>query len=196
MAAAALLLSGGAAGTVIVACLAVLAVARAASSVSCKDALARTITERRRGAITGLAASVAAVSVFGMGLMMAAGLLEVAVASLAGIIALAGAAFLLASVIFMTLREPEGDTDTGDDDGSLAALIDPIVTDVQLRLFVASRAARAVTALAPPFVVMLSAASGRSALDDLGPLIMASTAASVLASYVWGRRSDRSSGRP
>ncbi|MGS4948210.1 hypothetical protein ACVDG3_22350 [Meridianimarinicoccus sp. RP-17] len=94
---------GRAAGTVIVACLAVLAVARAASSVSYKDALARTITKRRRGAITGLA---------------------------------------------------------------------------------------------PPFVVMLSAASGRSALDDLGPLMMALTAASVLASYVWGRRSDRSSGRP
>ena len=49
------------------------------------------------------------------------------------------------------------------------------------------------TALAPPFIVLLSAASGRTALDQLGPLVMASTAASVLASYVWGRLSDRSS---
>jgi len=193
MAAAALLLSGAAAGAVIVACLAVLAVARAASSVSYKDALARTIAKRRRGAVTGLAAAVAAVSVFGVGLMMAAGLFEVAVAPLAGIIALAGAAFLLASVLFMTLREPDGDTGTDDDDGTLAALIAPLMTDGQLRLFVASRAALAVTALAPPFIVMLSAASGRSALDDLGPLMMASTAASVLASYLWGRLSDRSS---
>ncbi|WP_397544258.1 hypothetical protein [Roseovarius salis] len=67
------------------------------------------------------------------------------------------------------------------------------MTDGQLRLFVASRAALAVTALAPPFIVMLSAASGRNALDQLGPLVMASTGASVLASYVWGRLSDRSS---
>jgi len=43
------------------------------------------------GAITGLAASVAAVSVFGVGLLMAAGLFEVAVAPLAAIIALARA---------------------------------------------------------------------------------------------------------
>lgn len=68
-----------------------------------------------------------------------------------------------------------------------------MVTDGQLRLFVASRAALAVTALAPPFIVMLSTASGRTALDDLGPLVMASTAASVLASYLWGRLSDHSS---
>ncbi|TDX26871.1 MFS transporter [Rhodovulum visakhapatnamense] len=193
IAAAALLLSGAVAGATIVVCLAVLAVARSAASVSYKDALARTIAKRRRGAVTGLAASVASVSVFGVGLMMAAGLFEVAVAPLAAIIALAGTAFLLASVIFMTLREPDKTPDTEDDDGSLAALVEPIVTDGQLRLFVASRAALAVTALAPPFIVMLSATSGRSALDQLGPLVMASTAASVLASYVWGRLSDRSS---
>jgi len=193
IAAAALLLTGALAGGVILACLAVLAVARSASSVSYKDALARTIAKRRRGAITGLAASVASVSVFGVGLVMAVGLFEVAVAPLAAIIAVAGAAFLLASLIFMTLREPERDAEDTDDDGSLAALIQPILTDAQLRLFVASRAALAVTALAPPFIVMLAAASGRSALDGLGPLVMASTAASVLASYLWGRLSDHSS---
>ncbi|WP_397544257.1 hypothetical protein [Roseovarius salis] len=90
IAAAALLLSGAVAGAVIAVCLAVLAVARSASSVSYKDALARTITKRRRGAVTGLAASVSSVSVFGVGLMMASGLFEVAVAPLAAIIALAG----------------------------------------------------------------------------------------------------------
>lgn len=193
IAAAALLLTGAWAGGVILGCLAVLAVARSASSVSYKDALARTISKRRRGAITGLAASVASLSVFGVGVVMAVGVFEVAVAPLAAIIAVAGAAFLLASLIFMNLREPQADADNMDDDGSLVALVQPILTDPQLRLFVASRAALAVTALAPPFIVMLSAASGRSALDDLGPLVMASTAASVLASYVWGRLSDHSS---
>jgi len=193
IAAAALLLSGAIAGGVIVACLAVLAMGRSAASVSYKDALARTIAKRRRGAITGLAASVAAVSVFGVGVVMASGLFEVDVAPLAAIIAVAGAAFMLASMIFLTLREPEGNTDEDDDDGTLAALIDPILTDAQLRLFVGARVALAVSALAPPFIVMLSAASGRTALDQLGPLVMASTAASVLASYVWGRLSDHSS---
>jgi hypothetical protein len=193
IAAAALLLSGAWAGGVILICLSVLAVARSASSVSYKDALARTIAKRRRGAITGLAASVASVSVFGVGLMMAMGLFEVAIAPLAAIIVVAGMSFLFASLIFITLHEPKADAEDTDDDGSLAALVQPILTDTQLRLFVAARAALAVTALAPPFIVMLSSASGRSALDDLGPLVMASTAASVLASYVWGRLSDRSS---
>jgi hypothetical protein len=177
---------------VILICLSVLAVARSASSVSYKDALARTIAKRRRGAITGLAASVASVSVFGVGLMMAMGLFEVAIAPLAAIIVAAGTSFLLASLIFMILHEPKADAEDTDDD-SLSALVQPILTDAQLRLFVAARAALAVTALAPPFIVMLSSASGRSALDDLGTLVMASTAASVLASYVWGRLSDRSS---
>jgi len=196
IAAAALLWEGAAAGAAIVACLAVLAVARSASSVSYKDALARTVAKRRRGAVTGLAASVASVSVFGVGLLMATGPFEVAVAPLAAIVAAAGAAFLVAALIFMALREPADDGEgSEDDDGSLAALVDPILTDSQLRLFVLSRAALAVTALAPPFIVMLSAASGRTALDQLGPLVMASTLASVLASYVWGRLSDRSSRR-
>lgn len=124
---------------------------------------------------------------------MASGLFEIAVAPLAAIIAIAGVASLVATTIFIALREPEGVTDIADDDGSLAALVGPILTDAQLRLFVTSRAALAVTALAPPFIVMLSAASGRSALDQLGPLVMTSTTASVLASYVWGRLSDHSS---
>ena len=188
-------MSGALAGIAILACLALLAGARSASSVSYKDALARTIAKQRRGAITGLAGSVAAVSVFGVGLLMAAGVFEMAVASLAAVIATAGAAFLLASLIFMTLREPDAAPQREDEVGSIEALIKPIVEDGQLRRFVAVRAALAVTALAPPFIVMFSAASGRSALDQLGPLMMASTAASVLASYVWGRFSDRSSRR-
>lgn len=190
---AALLLTGAWAGGAILVCLSVLAVARSASSVSYNDALARTITKRRRGAITGLTASVASASVFCVGLLMASGLFEVAIAPLSVIVALAGAAFLLAGMIFMRLREPESDGTSEDDDGSLTALFDPFVSDAQLRLFVASRIALAVTALAPPFIVMLTTATGRTALDELGPLVMASTAASVLASYVWGRLADRSS---
>ncbi|MBK1636258.1 MFS transporter, partial [Rhodovulum adriaticum] len=194
MAAAALLLGGAAAGAAILVLLAVLSVARAAASVSHKDALARTIAKRRRGAITGLAGSVAPVAVFCVGLVMAAGVFQVAVAPLAAILAVAGLAFLLAAGVFRGLREPAGDT-AGHDEDSLAALVTPILTDAQLRRFVLARAALAVTALAPPFIVMLSAASGRAALDQLGPLVMASTAASVLAGYAWGRLSDRSSRR-
>ncbi|MBF9044775.1 MFS transporter [Rhodobacterales bacterium HKCCE4037] len=192
IAAAAFLLSGAVAGAVVLGLLAIFSVARAASSVSYKDALARTIEKTRRGSITGLAGSVASASVFGVGLLMATGIFEVSVTPLAIIIAVAGLGFLLGGAVFLRLKEPS-DTPEAEDDDTLKALVQPIFNDAQLRIFVASRAALAVTALAPPFIVMLSSGSDRTALDQLGPLVMASTAASVLSSYVWGRLSDHSS---
>lgn len=192
IAAAAICLTGTIAGAAILLLLAALAVGRSASSISYKDALARTVAKRRRGAITGFAASVASVAAFGVGLLLASGFFTVAVGSLAAIVAAAGAVFLVAALLFTALNEPGERVETNGD-ASFESLVDPLFSDRQLSLFVATRAALAVTALAPPFIVMLSAASGRTALDELGPLVMASTSASVLASYIWGRLSDRSS---
>jgi hypothetical protein len=190
--AAVLTLEGAAAGWVILALVGVLAVARAAASVSYKDVLARTIAKGRRGAVTGFAAAAASVAGFGFGVMMALGVFDVAIPVLAGAVALAGGAFLLAALLFLRLNEPENGADAEADHG-IAALLRPLRKDRQLQIFIAARAALTVTALAPPFIVMLSSANGRGALDQLGPMVMASTAAAVLSSYVWGRMSDRSS---
>ena len=190
---AALTLDGAMAGAAILACLGCLAMARAGASVSQKDALARTIAKGRRGTVTGIAGSVAATSVLAVGALLATGLFETAITPLAVLVAIAGAAFLLAAAIFLRLREPSGTPDDTEAEAGLSALIDPILSDGQLRLFVASRVALAVTALAPPFIVLLSASSAQASLGDLGPLVIASTAASISASYVWGRLSDRSS---
>jgi hypothetical protein len=192
IAAAALTLDGATAGLAVVLLVAVLACGRSASSVSYKDVLARTIAKRRRGAVTGFAASMASVVAFCVGGLMASGVFTVAVGPLAAIVATGGIGFLLAALLFMRLKEAPGDGEV-DGDASIKGLVEPIFQDDQLRLFVAARGALAVTALAPPFIVMLSAASERTALDQLGPLVMASTSASALASYVWGRLSDRSS---
>ncbi|BDW86034.1 MFS transporter [Roseicyclus marinus] len=181
------------AGAAILACLGLLAMARAGASLSQKDALARTIAKGRRGSITGIAGSVAATSVLAVGALLATGLFETAITPLAGLVAIAGAAFLLAAAIFLRLREPSGSPDDTEPEAGLSALIDPILNDSQLRLFVAARAVLSVTALAPPFIVLLSASSAQASLGDLGPLVIASTAASISASYVWGRLSDRSS---
>ena len=195
IAAAAALLTGAAAGAAILAALTLLSLARAGASVSQKDALARTVAKGRRGAITGLAGSTAAILGFGFGLLMALGVFPLAVPTLAVAVALAGAALLAAGAIFAALREAPDANPDGAEDGGVAALVAPLARDGQLRLFIAARAALAVTALAPPFIVLLSAQQGRGALDQLGPLVMAATAGSVLAAYVWGRLSDRSSRR-
>jgi hypothetical protein len=189
---AVLMLEGAAAGWTVLALLALLAVARSATSVSYKDVLARTIEKGRRGTVTGLAASLASVTAFGFGLLMALGIFDVAVPVLAGAIALASACFVLAGLLFLRLKEP--DNETGNTDGSgISDLIRPLREDRQLQVLIAARAALTVTALAPPFIIMLSSAQGDSALDQLGPMVMASTAAAVLSSYIWGRLSDHSS---
>lgn len=192
MAVAVLGLSGAAAGWTVLLLLGVLAVARAGASVSYKDALARTVAKGRRGAVTGLAAAVAALVAFGFGLLMALGVFDVAIPVLAAALGLAGLAFLAAAGLFLRLAEPCSDPAAPAESG-VAALVMPLRDDPQLRIFVAARAALSVTALAPPFIVMLSSVGGQSGLDQLGPMVMASTAAAVLSSYVWGRLSDRSS---
>ncbi|PWR03634.1 MFS transporter [Meridianimarinicoccus roseus] len=194
IAASAILLEGAAAGAAILALLAMLALARAGASVSQKDALARTVPKGRRGAITGFAGSVAAVLGFSFGGLMALGVFPLAVPTLAGAVALAGGALIVAGAVFSLLRETPREPQ--DPEGTpLDALVQPLAEDGQLRLFIAARAALAVTALAPPFIVLLAQGTERSALDQLGPLVMAATAGSVLAAYIWGRLSDRSSRR-
>lgn len=192
IAAAVMLLEGAAAGWVVLALVAMLAIARSAASVSYKDVLARTIAKGRRGAVTGFAAASASVAAFGFGLVMALGLFDVAIPVLAGAVAVAGGAFVLAALVFMRLREPANGAEDAAEDG-IEALFRPLRDDRQLQIFIAARAALTVTALAPPFIVMLSSANGQGALDQLGPMVMASTAAAVVSSYIWGRVSDRSS---
>src|SRR5690606_22942958 len=63
MAAAALLLEGAAAGWIILAALAVLALARSANSVSHKDVLGKTLSKATRGTVAGSAGTLSAVLV-------------------------------------------------------------------------------------------------------------------------------------
>ncbi|WP_416908244.1 MAG: hypothetical protein ACMVO5_01060 [Polymorphobacter sp.] len=185
------LLEGAAAGWAVLAALAVLAAARAGASVSYKDVLARTIPTGRRGSITGFAAASGSLAAFAFGLAMALGLLPLARATLAAAVAAAGLAFLTASLLFRQLEEPKAEEGAAPMD--LAALIAPLTDDRQLQRFIIARALLTVTALAPPFIIMLAGTARENSLAALGPLVMASTAASVMAAYVWGRLSDRSS---
>lgn len=182
---AALGLSGAAAGAAVSAALAVLALARSVCSVSYKDVLGRTIGKSRRGSATGLAASAAstAVVVFAVALILGAAARE---ALVLGAIALAALAWLGAAAIFATLREP---ADPGKVEGGALGQLSLLREDPQLGRFVAARGLLTATALAPPYLVIL----GGDAFGQLGALVLASAAAALLSSYVWGRMADRSS---
>lgn len=74
---------------------------------------------------------------------------------------------------------------------SLSGLLDPLQDDSEFRNYIATRALLFSTALAPPFLVMLG--SGDAGFGNLGLLVLASSVASILSSYLWGALSDWSS---
>jgi MFS family permease len=191
IAVSALVLSGTAAAWAIVLCLAVLAVARSACSVSYKDVLARTIEKGQRGRVSGLAGTASAIAVFAFAIVLATGLLPREPRFIAGAIALAGGLWVFAAAVFCLLDEtPNGENAASGD--ALAAMLRPLREDGELRTYIATRGLLISTALAPPFLVMLGNADAAQ-FGNLGLLILASSIAAIVSSYVWGALSDRSS---
>lgn len=193
MAVAALTLEGAAAGYAIVALLAVLALARSVCSVSYKDVLGKTVDKSKRGTATGTAGTLAAGFVICFALLLASGWVDKNVLVPAAL-TLAGIFWILGAVNFTTLSEAPGATEGGAN--AIGAAIDNISLlkrDAQLRRFIATRGLLISTALAPPFMVAMAGASDDRAYQELGFLVLASAAAGLVSSYVWGRLADRSS---
>ncbi len=187
---AGLTLGGWAAGAVICAALAVLAVSRSLCSVSFKDVLGKTVSTSRRGTVTGLAGSVASAGVIGFALLLTLGWVD-RFALVIGALALAALLWLAAAALFSTLAE--GASEAEEPGGSPLRHLALLRQDPQLVRFIAVRGCLTATALAPPFLVLMAAEAGEARFDQLGALLLASAAASFLSSYVWGRLSDRSS---
>lgn len=185
---AAVTLEGVAAGWAFVGAIALLALSRAAASVSYKDVLGKTVGKSRRGAVTGFAGSASAALVFVYALLLVSGLVEGTVV-LAIAIALAAVLWGMAAILFSTLEEPPSDSN-GENKG--LRMFGLLREDKTFARFVAARGFLTVTSLAPPYFVLL-AGDNESGLGTLGALVIASSAASFLSSYAWGRFSDKSS---
>jgi len=185
-------LTGVAAGWAIIVALAILALARSVCSVCYKDVLGKTIDRSRRGTATGLAGSIAAVTVIGYALALSFQLLDRMLLVTGGLF-LAGAAWVASAWLFATLKEKAGATEGGKNAlkealANLAYLRD----DPQLARFILTRGLLTATALAPPFMIAVGSRAGEG-YEKLGFLVLASALASLLSSFVWGRLSDRSS---
>ena len=192
---AALLLEGASAGWVMLACLAVFAAARSACSVSYKDVLGKTVDRRNRGTATGTAKSLAAIVVLAFGAMLTLGWLPSTPPALAGVLGVAGLLWLLAAASFLRLAEAPGETGGGGNALRVAfEQIGWLRRDGELRRYIGTRALLLATALAPPYLL---AASGDDSgvADALGGFVIASAAAALCSSYLWGRLADRSSRR-
>ena len=192
---AGLALEGAAAGVVVVALLAVLALARSVCSVSYKDILGKTVGKSRRGTATGLASSISSAAIIVFALILMSGIAD-RYALVVAAVAVASGLWLAAGALFATLLEESGEA--VEVDGSVRsalAQMSILKDDPQLRLFIGARGLLVGTALAPPFLVVLASESGQAAFRQLGALVLASSAAAFLSSYLWGRLADRSSRR-
>ena len=144
-----------------------------------------------------MAGSVAAVFVILFGALLVSGIIK-KMTLVIGAIFLAGALWFIAASVFSTLREEKGATEGGGN--AFEAFKENLAllkTDAQLRRFILTRGLLTATALAPPFMIALTAQSAQSSAKDafggLGLLVIASSAAAIASSYVWGRLADRSS---
>ena len=186
---AGLTLQGGAAGAVIVGLLAVLALARSVCSASYKDVLGKTVGTSRRGSATGAASTAASAAVILFALLLMTGVGDRMTLVIAALF-LAGGFWIAAGALFATLKEQPTTGDAAKRIGwDQFALLRQ---DPQLVRFIVVRSLLVGTALAPPYFILLTEST---ALQSLGALVLASAAASLLSSYVWGRLSDRSSRR-
>ncbi|MBT8472962.1 MAG: MFS transporter [Marinicaulis sp.] len=190
----ALTMTGAAAGWLILFLLALLAIARSICSVTYKDVLGKTIDKSRRGAATGLAGSTASVTAIVFALLLTSGIApRETLAPIA--IMIAGACWVAAAVFFLSLTEEKGAVDGGANAFSEAVKhFNYLKSEPQLRRFILARGLLTATALAPPFMVAAASKQG-AAYSQLGLLVLASAAASLASSFIWGKLSDRSSRR-
>ena len=185
-------LSGARAGAVIVALLAVLAVSRSVCSVSYKDVLGKTVGKTRRGTAKGVAGTVSSGGVILFALALLLGLAD-RIVLVIGALCVAVAGWALAAALMALIREEAQPAEQAEVDplSQLALLRER----PQLARFIAVRLALVGTALAPPYLVMLASGDAGAAFEALGALVLASSVAAFLSSYVWGRLSDRSARR-
>lgn len=194
MAAAAAFLGGALAGVVILTALAVFALSRSLCSMSSKDVQGRTVPKGQRGQITGMSTAVSGIVAVAIGLGLRAIGPDVAPTVLALFLAGAALTWFAGVAVYAGIREPS-------DDGAASAPDESwwrdawslLSTDAPFRRFVTVRALLLVSALAPPFLVTLSARSDRGLLSGLGAFVIAQGLASVLGGRVFGRLADRSS---
>jgi hypothetical protein len=189
-------LAGVAAGVAILAALGVLAIARSLSSIASKDVLGRTVPKGARGRVNGWATiggGIAAITV-GLG-MRSLGGQQTPPSVFAWLLLGGAAAWLVAAVVYARIVEAPG-ANRGVKARAAGGVLALLREDVTFRRFVTARALLLVSALSPPFVVVLATRSGsETGLQGLGPFVLSSGIAALIGGQVWGRMADRSSRR-
>lgn len=190
---AAAFLNGLSAGLVILGLLAIFSLWRAVSSISSKDLIGKTIPKGNRGAVTGIAASVAGLGAIGAGVALALSAEGAEPAVLALVIGGASLLWFSAGGVFLTVAEAPSSGEESDPAATIAESLALLRDDISFRRFVVARTLMLATALSPPLIVAMSAEVSEAGVSGLGPFVVATGLAALLSSPIWGRFADRSS---
>lgn len=188
---------GALAGWLIMLWLVIFSLARGLNSVASKDVLGKTIPMKRRGRLTGLAASCSGLVAAAFGLTMlgrSAG--TTSPAFFGALLAAAGALWLVAAVTYARVEEYDGETGGGAN--ALAEAwrrLDLLRTDRAFRRFVITRALLLCSALSAPYYAVLAQEQHGSGIGLLAAFIIANGAAASLSATIWGVMADASSRR-
>lgn len=194
MAVVALTLQGVAAGVALVLALAVFATFRSVCSLTIKDVMGRTIPTGERGQVTGWATTASGLVAITVGLGIRALGQGAGTAVFGGLLAAAAVLWVASAGVFLRVREPSVPDDPDAREG-VAASLGLLVTDRPFRRFVIARTLLLVSALTPPYVVILAQEATGSRVAGLGPYVIASGVASLVGGRLWGPFADRSSRR-
>jgi len=193
MGASALLFEGVVAGWAIVLSLVVFSFSRCLSSISSKEVLGKAISKGRRGRISGVAGSVSGLLGLSGALIVLLGFDRDVGKATYGWFLVGAAGFYLIAAFVMALVEEERSKEEGADfSGDLRERLGLVWRDRVLRQFVVVRTLLLGSALASPYLVVLSQQGGFN-LRCLAGFVLAEGLASGLSSILWGRLSDRSS---
>lgn len=188
--------NGGVGGALVLLVLVALSLARGLSSIATKDVMGKTIAKQRRGTLMGWSGSVAGAMTLLAGAVLILLDDHPGELALAVLLAIAALGWSINAACAALLREEKGAVEGGQN------AWDSVKHGLHLlredRIFLHFNLARALllsSALALPYIALLGQQQSGEDLGGLGVLIVVSGLAGMLASPLWGKRSDASSRR-
>jgi MFS family permease len=186
---------GAVLGWGIVAAVAVFALARSLASIASKDVLGKTIPKGHRGRVTGISASTSGLVAIAVGLGIRFLLGDRTPGPVfAWLLGTAAAAWAIGAIVFATMAEPVSD-DREEGAPIWRRSVRLLRDESAFRRFVVARTLLFVTALSPPWLVVLASRRGGARLREVGVFVVAAGLGSLIGSPIWGRLADRSSRR-
>lgn len=183
------------AGWAVIVLLGIAGLARGFSSVAFKDVLGKTIPAGRRGTLLALRATLGGALALVAGVLLRLYLSDST--SLLPYLLLVGAGgllWLLGGLFAALTREEPGATEGGRNAiKELRAGIELLREVPGFRQFILARILLLIVTLSIPFYSFYGRSLTGGQVGDLGVFVIASSAASILSSPVWGRFADRSS---